>query len=345
MITSLTRSEMTRLLWQELGMRSGTYDDALLLLQALRRMCGILCPNPRELIAAWTARSLSGLTGFADLDEEVNLGLDSLLIAGDIVEMTGEDAGAQVYLRAPAFMALDKHTYVFGIADDDAPFLPADLQGRLNYRGASRYLEGTDAIGILSELGLQKLTEAQWCRKFNPGTAREQVTMLRNVLAVEGTSEDLEVQKLLSHNGKGQGYQARWVGPLDQQGIHVFRVSRTYGSAAWLIGDFEQGRLKRFAHIPLLEAGGRPCDAAWLAQLALDAEAGRANSYRLTNSQGASTIALTFPLPTMAHRHLTFLTGSLQFGVGPQTPIQCPPEMTTSLESYLQKKCWTVRAV
>ncbi|POA14285.1 hypothetical protein C1886_26650, partial [Pseudomonas sp. FW300-N1A1] len=55
--------------------------------------------------------------------------------------------------------------YVFGVAPDDAVFLPGEVLAQVHHLGATRYIDAPDAaplVDVLHGLGLRQISDAAW---------------------------------------------------------------------------------------------------------------------------------------------------------------------------------------
>lgn len=333
----------------DLGIQSEMVSTGVILAQSLRRLCGLLCPSPRELIVECAIQSLDVLLelGQAELKEIVHETIEALVLAGDLTEVTEVQSGCQsrtsLYLCAPRFMRLADRLYVLGIASDDAQFLPDDIGAELIHEGAVRYLPYTMAAGDIERLGLREVSAKQWSRKLPHGNPERVREAMEERLRIRGTDGDPGDIRLLGRAGFSARYQERWCAPTDECGYYVFRVERAYGAAAWFIGVFTAGRCMRYLAIDPMEPGGRACDSAWLLQLAIDATNGHANTYELKVNGGRVAIRLSFPLPSQAHRQLSLLAGRIPSTGAPHEALSFSPDVVDEVEAFLQGACWFVR--
>jgi hypothetical protein len=350
MIAVIEPKRLRDLLAQDLGLSVDESTETILA-QALRRLCAILCPCPREQLTTWGARSLSFLSkcdGVIDLEQALDETIEALLIAGDVLEArppSGNGQGPLVYPCAPSFMHVGDRTYLLGVAEDDALHLPRLTRKHLMFEGATRFLTDNTLSSHLEAAGLQCISPSHWARKLPINSADHYRQALERQLVDEGRPGDLGAVKILAHaTAHPVSYRARWKDPQSEYGLHIFRVPRLYGSPAWYIGDFRDGHIDTYAPIPLLEAGGRACDAAWLAQLAIDATQGRPNRYFKEQGAQGLLLRLEFPIPLMIHRRLGLLSGRIQYDIGPQMPIWLPLEIAPQAEELLQHACWLAPA-
>jgi hypothetical protein len=331
----------------DLGFASSAPCHDVLIAQALRRLCGIMCPSPRERIRECAMQSLAPLfeSSNTSLQQTLDDAFEALLLAGDLIEVTenGVEAKTDMYLCPPSFMELGERLYIMGIANDDASFLPEEVKNRLVYKGATRFLPDIDTADGLREIGLREVSSKHWFKKFDHGSAEEFRACLEERLTTCGKLGGFDDVRLLAHSDGRTTYRQRWNAPYDENGLHIFRVERAYGAAAWFIGEFSRGECKRYIVMDPLDAPGRACDAAWLAQLAIDATNGRPNAYDVSIQDDYRVIKLGFPLPGQAHRRLSVLAGRMQGG-SPQDPLVFPTNTVGDAEAFLQAACWFVKA-
>ena len=350
MIAVLDPQQARDLLTHDLSL-SCNPNISTILAQAVRRLCATLCPCSREQLLTWSARSLDFLSqceAGISLEQMLDDTIEALMVAGDILEAgsrNGSEQGPLVYLCAPSFMQIGNRIYLLGIAEDDAQYLPTHACNRLVFEGATRFFPDCTLWPDLEAAGLHCISLGQWSRKLPVTTADHHRRELEKLLIDEGQHGDLGPVKVLTHaTADPSGYLARWKDPRSERGLHVFRVPRTYGSPAWYIGDFLDGRIDTHMPLPLLEPGGRACDAAWLAQLAIDATHGRPNRYFKEQGEQGVLLRLEFPIPLMIHRRLGLLSGRIQCDQGPQVPIWLPSEIAPQADELLQHACWLAPA-
>lgn len=342
-------TEMRDQIASDLGIRSTAASTDVILAQSLRRLCGLLCPAPRELIIECAIQSLDAVLGIGQpqLKELAHETIEALIVAGDLIEVTDDPTNGKnytaLYLCAPRFMPLGDRHYLLGVATEDAMLLPEDISSALIHEGAIRYLPSATAAAAISRLGLPETNYKDWTRKFSHGSAEDVRSDIEERLRIRGTVGDPGDIRLLAHASDQIKYQARWRAPTGESGYHVFRVERMYGAAAWFIGLFSVGRCTRYLAIDPLEATGRACDAAWLIQLAIDATNGHPNTYALEANGSRTAIRLGFPLPTQARRQLIVLSGRIPSDVSPQGVLSFSSETASEAEAFLQNYCWFVR--
>jgi len=333
----------------DLGIQSEPVSTGVVLAQSLRRLCGLLCPAPRELIVERAVQSLDVMLEVdqAELKEIIHETIEALILAGDLAEVTDTQSDCQsrtsLYLCAPRFMRLGDRCYVLGIATDDARFLPDDISAELIYEGAVRYLPYMMPVDDIERLGLREISPKHWSRKLPYGDPEVIRETMEERLRIRGTDGDPGDIRLLSHTGLSMRYQERWRAPTDESGYYVFRVERAFGAAAWFVGVFSVGRCMRYLAIDPIEPGGRACDAAWLLQLAIDATNGHANTYELKANDGRVTIRPNFPLPNQVRRQLSLLAGRIPSMGAPQEVLSFAPDVVDEAEAILQHACWFVR--
>ncbi|MGF6711619.1 hypothetical protein QFZ41_002583 [Luteibacter sp. W1I16] len=341
--------EMRAQIASDLGIRSRVASTDMILAQSLRRLCGLMCPVPRELVIECAIQSLDVALEVTQpqLKELVHETIEALIVAGDLVEVTDDPTNGKIhtalYLCAPRFMPLGDRHYLLGVASDDAVLLPEDISSALIHEGAVRYLPSATAATVVERLRLPEINYKDWTRKFSYGSAEDLRSDIEERLRIRGTVGDPGDIRLLSHAGGQAKYKERWRSPADESGYHVFRVERTYGAAAWFVGLFSAGRCTRYLAIDPLEVGGRACDAAWLIQLAVDATNGRPNTYTLEADGCRTVIRPGFPLPTQAHRQLIVLSGRIPSDVSPQGVLSFSSGTVNEAEAFLQESCWFVR--
>ncbi|WP_298189056.1 hypothetical protein [Metallibacterium sp.] len=333
---------------------SGSSDaDALgeLIAQALRRLCGFMCPcAPRSILLA-ASRSLASLVGDeVPLQERIDAVFEHLLTAGDIVEvarvstLAPADDRTQVFCGPPSFLQCDARCYIFGIAPDDAPFLPKSLRDRLHYDGSTRFLDalkGEDLDETLSALGLRRHSVASWLGKSSRVSAQTFLQQVQNRLERDGVKGVIPGLKILQHAGAAPSrYASRWREPGDAAGLYIGRADQEFGTAVWYLASLVDGIVARSMVLPLSEAAGRACDQAWRIQLAIDASRGHPATYAVRPAEGGMRLGVSFPLPAIAKRQLLYLGGMKGDADGRQFSYWLPDLALRLAEDYLQSEFW-----
>jgi hypothetical protein len=101
-------------------------------------------------------------------------------------------------------------------------------------------------------------------------------------------------------------HRDRWTEPTPSLGgMHVARRPQKYGKDVWCLVELKAGQPVRVLDLHSRGDRLRPCDIAWRIQMAIDAEAGAPQRFRVRTAQPESFIDFFAPLPSWATRKLT----------------------------------------
>ena len=300
----------------ELGLDSGALrlSSTEAIAGALRRASSFLCPCTAATLVRGVVRPLRGLVD--DLDEVKSVvedTLEAMMAHGDILEqaVADEDSGhgATTLLHAapPSFVERESGgVMLLGSASDQLHALPEELEGRVEYVRYLRRLppaEGEDLTGELVQLGLIQLSYDRWLKRPRSRTAAQHLSELNRLLDAAQPSRDVPGLTLLDWNRPVRYYRGRWTEPRSHSGRFVARRSQAYGADLWSFVEVERGSPQRLVDFPSGGSRWRGCDEAWRLQMAIDAERGEPQRFRLRSStEGVGVIELFSPVPMWARR-------------------------------------------
>jgi hypothetical protein len=280
---------------------------------ALRRAASYLCPCSAASLVRAVVRPLRGLV--ADLDEAKALAeamLEAMLAHGDVLEQPeahGDAASSRLLLyAAPASFVVRESglAIVLGIASDHLSPLPPDLERRIQYLGHTRRLgpsAGYDLRSELRHLGLIELTFDAWLKAPPPVSASQHVLASNRALDAVPPSRDIPGLQLLDSTRPVRYYRGRWADPKGQTGRYVARRQQAYGADLWCYVQVSNGQPERMVDLPQRGSRWRGCDEAWRLQMAVDAEAGTPQRFRVGPSVGDAVVLELFsPVPAWARR-------------------------------------------
>lgn len=299
----------------------GTPSPIAIIAAALRRLCGFACPCPQSALVRMAYRSLSVLPLEPDeLRAHVETVLEDLIVCGDLLELAhmaisgGENHPHWLYCAPPSYVRRGDRIYIFGIAADDARFLPGELRVHVQHEGALRFLDVSSEPTLaeqLSSLGLREVSADAWMASTSRESARQVVDRYTKRLLSMGVAGDLPAVSLLLPNTQQQRvpYSARWAQAHKESGHFVTRAPQPYGTPLWYFCAMEAGIVKRSLLLPLKDSTERASDTAWRLQLALDATAGNPANYSIRRElDGTGALfCFDFPLPLAARRRLLVL--------------------------------------
>jgi hypothetical protein len=290
---------------------------AQLLAQALRRAAYIKAPCPRHELERAVRQSLKGLGlgGDDELRTCTEETLETLLVYGEILEMrTAVDDPWQAspfVLRPapPSFVVRQDGTVVIlGVAGDAITPLPGEMNERVVCRGVLRVLfpEGSEDLrSVLREMELIELSESAWLRLPKVESYADYLAKWRQNLSAGATATAIEGLRILDSTRPCSFYPDRWVGPSGaHSGMYIARRDQRYGAPLWCLVDLENGVPRRF--IDLVSRGDRvrPCDIAWRIQMAIDAQTGSPQRFRVRPLGPSYALDFLSPLPSWTERKL-----------------------------------------
>jgi hypothetical protein len=280
---------------------------------ALRRAASYLCPCSAATLVRAVVRPLRGLVPDMEKAKElVEATLEAMLSHGDLLEQPEQQEGsptARVLLyAAPAtFVARNSGLVVLlGVAADQLSPLPPELERRIQYLGHVRRLsplsESEDLRAELRQLGLLELSTDAWLKGPKLCTAAQAVAASDRTLDAAQPSRDIPGLLLLDPTTPVRYYRGRWTEPKKQTGRFVARRQQAYGADLWCYVMLTNGQPERMRDFPHRGSRWRGCDEAWHLQMAVDAQRGDPQRFRVTPSGDAVILELFSPAPAWARR-------------------------------------------
>lgn len=276
--------------------------------------------------------------------------LEDMTVCGDLLELShmaisgGENHPHWFYCAPPSYVRRGSRIHIFGIAADDARFLPRELRNHVQREGALRFLDLSSDPTLamqLSSLGLREVRADAWMVNTPRETASQVVDRYMGRLESAGVPSALQgVSLLLPNTQQRSPYGARWVQASKESGCLIARAPQPYGAPLWYFCAFEGGVAQRSLLLPLKESTERPSDTAWRLQLALDAAAGNPATYLIREDVDGAGVLLCFdfPLPLAARRRLLALGARRS----EQNPYQfwLPAAELASEKQFLREHYW-----
>jgi len=300
----------------ELGLDPNTVDLTAVeaIAAALRRTASFLSPCTARSLVRGLVLPLRGLV--EDLDAAkgvIEETLEAMVAHGDILQhhdVAGAAAhgGAELLYTAPAgFVVRESGTVILlGIASDGRSGLPDELEARIEYRAHVRYLRavtGEDLRTELLQLGLIEIRHRSWLRAPPTETAARHLARLRGLLDEAKPSRDVPGLSLLDPSRDVGYYRGRWVEPRARSGCFVGRRRRAYGADLWCFVSMQSGSPERMIDLPVPGSRWRGCDEAWHLQMAIDAERGQPQRFRMrVGPEDTQVMEFLSPVPMWARR-------------------------------------------
>jgi len=279
---------------------------------ALRRAASFRCPCSAATLVRAVVRPLRGLvTDLEAAKELVEETLEAMIAHGDVLEqpeVQGDISSARVLLyAAPSSFVVRQSGLVvlLGVAADQLSPLPTELERRIEYLGHVRRLSpaaGEKLDSELRQIGLLELTFDAWLKGPARESPAQHVAATDRVLGGVVPSREIPGLQLLDPEKPVRYYRGRWVEPKAQTGRYVARRRQAYGADLWCYVQLRAGQPERMIDLPLPGSRWRGCDEAWRLQMALDAERGTPQRYRVTPSGDAAMLEFFSPVPAWARR-------------------------------------------
>lgn len=307
----LTAQEVHALKIRELGLDPDAVDLTTPegVAGALRRAANYLCPCSSATLVRAIVRPLRGLVPDLEKTKElVEETLEAMIAHGDVLEQPELDTARLLLYAAPASFVVRQSGAIvlLGIAADQLSPLPSDLERRIQYLGHVRRLspssETEDLRSELRHLGLIELTSDAWLKGPKLSTASQAVAANDRALDVVAASRDIPGLLLLDPAKPVRYYRGRWTEPRSQTGRFVARRQQAYGADLWCYVQVANGQPERMIDLPQRGSRWRGCDEAWHLQMAIDAQRGSPQRFRVTPSGDALVLEFFSPAPAWARR-------------------------------------------
>lgn len=281
---------------------------------ALRRAASFLCPCSVPTLVRSVVRPLRGLVDDLDaVKATVEDTLDAMIAHGDILEhreMEESPSRANsltLYAAPPAFISRESGTVILlGMASDQLSALPEELEARIQYVNHLRRvtaISGENLRDDLVQLGLIELPYTDWLRMPPHETAGQHLSHLDRLLDAVQPSREVPGLILLDPTRSVRYYRGRWAEPRSQTGRFVARRSQAYGAQLWCYIQMVNGNPERLIDFPISGSRWRGCDEAWRLQIAIDANQGEPQRFRVRpGPENTSIMEFFSPVPMWAQR-------------------------------------------
>ena len=316
----LTRETLLAVAASQLGLAGTAMSSdelpTVLIASFLRRIAATTCPCPREAIIGCV---VDAFTGFG-VPEMIKLRarevLDSLVVIGDLLELGGSTslpgviAEDWLYCAPPAFVVQEGSLVLLGIEPEDQAALPAALRARVVRQRELRYLrvdEHSDSEDIAAQLriaGYLEIPRIAWTRLPQNQSADVFLDGVVRRLREADNHGALEGLQVYGPSGPGECFVSRLRSPAGS-GFYVGRRPQAFGAPIWVFVELDQGRPVRFLDLPWRGGKFRGCDHGWRIQSAIDAQAGRPQTYRVAPvDDDLNRYEFFSPLPIWIERKL-----------------------------------------
>ena len=312
----LTAAEVRAQKVTDLGLDSSALDltSVEAIAGALRRTASFLCPCTAATLVRGVVQPLRGLVDNIDSTKGiVEETLEAMIAHGDILEQRDveEDsaygAATLLYAAPASFIARASGTVILlGVASDQRSALPDEIESRIEYVSHLRRispLPGEDLRADLGQLGLVDISYERWVKAPRTESASQHLSRIDGLLDGAQPSRDVPGLLLLDSERPVRYYRGRWVEPRSQSGRFVARRSQAYGAQLWCYVQLLNGNPERLIDFPIAGSRWRGCDEAWRLQMAIDAQRGEPQRFRVRPGPGDTRVVEFFsPVPMWAQR-------------------------------------------
>jgi hypothetical protein len=315
---------------------------------SLRRAASFLCPaSPGQLVGA----VLDALTPLnADMErDEVNEALDTLVGAGDLLELGPSDSRTrQLFLGPPSYVEKRPGDFLLlGIRPNAGPIVDEESLGAVvthESHTRSVVLDPDGAAEVLAAAGLHRLTREQWTKAPRQEAATAVVEQARERLGSARAPGQISGLTLIDSTRSVRYYKGRWREPLpSDQGIFVGRRPQAYGAPIWCAVEFADGVPQAVLDLPVDSSVAPGWDEARRLQAALDSERGAAQVFgvRPTGQAGGDYIFDCFgPLPSWAERYLDLTGLPIPKSRGALFSYRVPDGAESEARTFLSRSLW-----
>ena len=278
---------------------------------SLRRSASFLCPCAATTLVRAVADPLRGLVEETeDIRGIVRETLEAMIAHGDLIEHRDIEnpaptAPVLLYAAPASFVARESGAAILlGVTN---PAVDGTV-ARIEHLGHLRRLDpipGEDLSSELQHLGFTEISHQLWLRAPQIETPAQHLAYLDRLLDRAQPSGEVPGLSLLDWERPVRYYPGRWTSGGSISGRFVARRSQAYGGDLWCYIEMSDGRPERLVDLPLADSRWRGCDEAWRLQMAIDANNGSAQMFRIIPSTGNSYVMQFFsPIPMWARRRL-----------------------------------------
>jgi len=236
--------------------------------------------------------------------------LEAMIAHGDFLEHVEieESSNATLVYGAPfGFIARDSGVVILlGVSSNQLSSLPSDLADRVDYVKHLRRLRplpDEDLSVVLPQLGLRKVSYLGWLQSPGDEAPDQHISKLDRLLDAGSASGAVPGFSILDPDQPVRYYRGRWREVRADSGRFVARRDQAYGSNLWCYVELISGEPQKLLDFPLGGSRWRGCDEAWRLQMAIDAQRGNPQRFRLLPGAEAGTVIQFFsPVPAWAQR-------------------------------------------
>ena len=312
----LSRSEVHSRGVAQLGLDPYTWDMTSIeaIAAALRRAAQIFCPCASATLVRVIVEPMKELVEDVDtFRESVWDTLEAMSAYGDFsehreIEEPSMSSNATLLYGAPVrFVARESGLLILlGISSDQSFAFPEDLASRIEYVKHLRRLRsmpGEDLRAVLPQLGFTEGNYSVWLQSPGDETPDQHISELDRLLDAGQPSGAVPGLSILDPEQPVRYYRGRWREVRGDSGRFVARRNQAYGADLWCYIELRDGEPERLLDFPMAGSRWRGCDEAWRLQMAIDAQRGAPQWFRLVPDPGGYTVVQLFsPVPAWAQR-------------------------------------------
>ncbi len=278
---------------------------------ALRRSARFLCPCASATLVRAVVEPMKGLVEEIDaFRESVWDTLEAMIAHGDFLEhcdIEGSSNATLVYGAPLGFVARNSGAVILlGVSSNQLSSLPSDLADRVEYVKHLRRLKplpNEDLSVVLPQLGLRAVSYLGWLQSPGDEAPDQHISRLNRLLDAGPASGAVPGLSILDPEQSVRYYRGRWREVRADSGRFVARRDQAYGSNLWCYVELISGEPQKLLDFPLASSRWRGCDEAWRLQMAIDAQRGNPQRFRLLPGTEAGTVIQFFsPVPAWAQR-------------------------------------------
>ena len=280
----------------------------------LRRAAQIFCPCASAALVRVIVEPMRGLVEDIDTFRQSIWDILEAMIAhgdffeyGDIQELSTPSNATLVYGAPVRFVARESGLVILlGISSDQSFAFPNDFAARIEYVKHLRRVSprpNEDLRSVLFQLGLTEVSYNRWLESPVEETPDQHISRLNQLLDAGPPSGAVPGLSILDPQQPVRYYRGRWKEVRGESGRFVARRGQAYGSNLWCYIELREGEPERLLDFPLTGSRWRGCDEAWRLQLAIDAQRGTPQQFRLlSDAEGDTVVQFFSPVPAWAQR-------------------------------------------
>lgn len=281
---------------------------------ALRRAAQIFCPCASATLVRAIVEPMKGLVeDSGTFRESVWNTLEAMIAHGDffeysdIEEPTTTTSATLVYGSPVRFLARESGSIIIlGISSDQSFAFPGDLSTRIEYVKHLRRVSprpNEDLRAVLLQLGVTEVSYNQWLESPVEETPDQHISRLDQLLDAGPPSGAVPGLSILDPQQPVRYYPGRWREVRGNSGRFVARRGQAYGANLWCYIKLRDGEPETLLDFPLTGSRWRGCDEAWRLQMAIDAQRGVRQQFRLLpDTEGNTVVQFFSPVPAWAKR-------------------------------------------